>query len=101
MFGDDAVHARTRRILGPAFTLKALEQQTDMLTKYSDLLVEKLGLALCEDPVQDMTAWYNFTTFDLTGEFAFGESFHCLDLGGQYHFFLSTILGGIVSCPLV
>lgn len=38
----------------------------------------------------------NFTTFDLTGDFAFGEAFHCLDKGGEYHFFVKTVFDGVV-----
>lgn len=32
-----------------------------------------------------------------TGEFAFGEAFHCLDCGGEYHFFVKTVFDGVVS----
>lgn len=106
-FGDglldsgDVVHSRLRRIFGQAFTPKALESMSGMLTKYSDKLITQLKLAVEKNPVQDMSAWYNFTTFDLTGEFALGEAFHCLDKGGESHFFLDTVLGGvIVGCQV-
>lgn len=93
---NNAVHARLRRIYGTAFTPKALEEQSGMLLKYADLLVSQLKAAIQKDPVQDVSAWYNFTTFDLTGEFAFGESFNCLQ-GGQYHFFVKTVYEGAVA----
>ena len=92
---DDTTHARLRRIYGPAFTPKALEEQTDMLLKYADLLITQLKMAVQKQPAQDMSAWYNFTTFDLTGDFAFGEAFHCLDRGGEYHFFIKTVFEGV------
>ncbi|KAK4544572.1 hypothetical protein LTR36_004144 [Oleoguttula mirabilis] len=95
IFANDAMHARLRRIYGPAFTPKAVEEQSGMLIKYADLLVTQLKNAIKRNPVQDMSAWYNFTTFDLTGDFAFGEAFHCLDRGGQYHFFVKTIFDGV------
>jgi len=38
-----------------------------MLIKYADLDVKQLKIATERSPVQDMSAWYNFTTFDLTG----------------------------------
>ena len=41
-------------------------------------------------------ARYNFATFDLTGEFAFGEAFKCLEQGGAYHFFVKSVLVGAV-----
>jgi hypothetical protein len=37
-----------------------------------------------------MTAWYNWTTFDIIGDLAFGDSFHCLD-DGEYHPFVRVI----------
>lgn len=92
---DDTVHARLRRIYGPAFTTKAVEEQSDMLLKYANLLVTQLKAALQKSAVQDMASWYNYTTFDLTGDFAFGEAFHCLERGGENHFFLKTVLGGV------
>jgi cytochrome P450 len=93
---SDGAHARLRRIFGQAFTPKALEGMSGTLIKYSDMLVEQLRLAVGNYPVQDISAWFNFTTFDLTGEFALGEAFHCLEKGGQSHFFLDAVLGGIV-----
>ncbi|KAF2099150.1 cytochrome P450 CYP3/CYP5/CYP6/CYP9 [Rhizodiscina lignyota] len=92
---DDAKHARLRRIYGPAFTPKAVEEQAAMLMKYADLLVTQLKAVVQKNPVQDMSAWFNFTTFDLTGDFAFGEAFHCLDRGGEYHFFVKTVFDGV------
>lgn len=92
---DDSTHARLRRIYGPAFSPKAVEEQAGMLMKYADLLVAQLKIAIRKEQVQDISAWYNFTTFDLTGDFAFGEAFHCLDRGGAYHFFISTLFSGM------
>lgn len=94
---NDTMHARLRRIYGPAFTPKAVEEQSGMLSKYADLLVSQLKAAIAKNPVQDMSAWYNFTSFDLTGDFAFGETFHCLDRGGEYHFFVKTVFDGVVA----
>ena len=93
---DDGAHARLRRLYGQAFTPKAIEGLAGMLGRYADLLVRQLGRAVERDAVQDMSAWFNYTTFDLTGEFAFGDAFHCLDSGGKSHFFLDTVLRGVV-----
>lgn len=67
LHASDAKHARLRRIIGQAFTPKAIEGLEGMLLKYADLLVEQLALAMARDSVQDMSAWFNFTTFDLMG----------------------------------
>ncbi|KAK0354524.1 hypothetical protein LTR94_012135 [Friedmanniomyces endolithicus] len=82
---------------GAAFTPKALDEMSNMLQKYADLLITQLKAAIKVNAIQDLSAWYNFTTFDLTGEFAFGEAFHCLDRGGQYHFFVDTVMNGLVT----
>ncbi|KAK1086721.1 hypothetical protein LTR48_003269 [Friedmanniomyces endolithicus] len=100
---------------GAAFIPKALDEQSGLLQKYADLLITQLKAAVKVNTIQDMSAWCtytrlpykqarglmyrkdNFTTFDLTGEFAFGEAFHCLDRGGQYHFFVDTVMNGLVT----
>jgi cytochrome P450 len=46
-----------------------------MLVKYADLLVIQLKAVVQKNPVQDMSARYNCTTFDFMGDFAFGEAF--------------------------
>ncbi|KAK0934063.1 hypothetical protein LTR29_014379 [Friedmanniomyces endolithicus] len=115
ILSQDSVHARLRKIYGAAFTPKALDEQSGLLQKYADLLITQLKAAVKVNMIQDMSAWCtytrlpyeqarrliyrkdNFTTFDLTGEFAFGEAFHCLDRGGQYHFFVDTVMNGLVT----
>ncbi|KAK3661299.1 hypothetical protein LTR56_000422 [Elasticomyces elasticus] len=94
---DDTFHAKLRRMYGAAFSPKALGEQAGMLQKYADLMVTQLKIAVERDGVQDMSAWYNYTTFDLTGDFAFGEAFHCLEQGGKSHFFLKTVFGGVTT----
>lgn len=56
-----------------------------MIQSYVDLLVERLdGEITASRPTVDMTRWYNFTTFDIIGDLAFGEPFDCLR-ESQYH----------------
>ena len=57
ILADDASHARLRRIYGPAFTPKAVEEQAGMLLKYADLLVTSLKKVIVKNAVQDMSAW--------------------------------------------
>jgi cytochrome P450 len=73
-----------------------VEDQSEMLLKYANQLVRTLKSNMKDDPVQDMNAIYNATTFDLTGEFAFDESFHCLENGGKSHFFMDIVLSGVI-----
>lgn len=49
--------------------------------------------ARCEETaVVNLVNWYNFTTFDLIGDLAFGESFGCLDRG-LLHPWIRSIFG--------
>ncbi|KAF2497637.1 cytochrome P450 [Lophium mytilinum] len=68
---NDVDHARTRRIFSNAFSDRALKLQESLFARYTDLLVSKLGEA--PDQVSDLVRMYNFTTFDIMSELAFGE----------------------------
>lgn len=66
--------------------------------KYVDLFIQRLqeqvtspyssGVA-AEKPV-NLTLWYNYCTFDIIGDLAFGEPFGCLE-EGNYHPWVRTI----------
>ncbi|KAH1457604.1 hypothetical protein KXX13_009191 [Aspergillus fumigatus] len=68
-------HIRMRRLLAHAFSDRALREQESLLHFYADLLVQKLheNLNHSHSEVVDIARWYNFTTFDLIGDLAFGE----------------------------
>ena len=76
---EDASHARQRRLIAHAFSTKALREQEGLICGYVDTLITKLRNTLREGrSVVDIKAWMNFTTFDITGDLVFGESFDCL-----------------------
>ncbi|KAJ5168470.1 Cytochrome monooxygenase lcsI [Penicillium canariense] len=82
---DEADHARGRRLLSHAFSERALRDQEGLIGSYVDLLVDRLkGEIAASRETVDMTRWYNFTTFDIIGDLAFGEPFDCLR-ESQYH----------------
>ncbi|KAJ5693370.1 Cytochrome monooxygenase lcsI [Penicillium macrosclerotiorum] len=82
---DDATHSRGRRLLSHAFSEKALRDQESLIQSYVDLLIDRLhGEITASRATVDMTRWYNFTTFDIIGDLAFGEPFDCLR-ESQYH----------------
>ncbi|OQD88628.1 hypothetical protein PENSOL_c069G04160 [Penicillium solitum] len=88
---DDQTHARYRRSLSHGFSEGSLQRQEVIVKGYVDLLVQRLhGLAESGSTTVDMTCWYNYTTFDIIGDLAFGESFGCLQ-NSQYHFWVSVI----------
>ena len=45
-----------------------------------------------------MVSWYNFTSFDLIGDLAFGEPFHCLE-NSKTHPWIAFITGNIKTIP--
>ena len=89
---DDANHGRMRRLLGYGFSPKALEEQHGLIMSYADSLIGGLRQR-CAEP-QDLVAWYNWLTFDLIGDLAFGESFDCLR-DQRYHPWVKTLFKGI------
>ncbi|MCJ1430519.1 hypothetical protein MMC29_008437 [Sticta canariensis] len=80
---SDENHRRLRRLQAHAFSEKALGSQADIIDLYISKLISTLHekARFEETAVVDMVNWYNFATFDLIGDLAFGESFGCLDLG--------------------
>ena len=42
----------------------------------------------------DLTAWFNYATFDLAGDLAFGEPFNCLK-DSTYHPWISLIFSNL------
>lgn len=76
-------HFRFRRAMLPAFSGKALEQQEPLIQIYVDLLISRLREVAEAGAATNMVKWYTFTTFDLIGDLAYGESFGGLKLGQQ------------------
>lgn len=89
---NDADHARYRRLLSHAFSERALRQQEHLLLSYVDLLITRLReCALSPEIIGvDLVKWLNFTTFDIVGDLALGESFHCLE-EARYHGWVSIL----------
>jgi cytochrome P450 len=74
---DEAEHARQRRILAPGFSGEALRSQEGLIMSYVDAFILGLTEKSQKGPVE-VSAWFNYTTFDITGDLMFGESFGCL-----------------------
>ncbi|OQE46305.1 hypothetical protein PENCOP_c001G00493 [Penicillium coprophilum] len=71
-------HGRLRRQMAHGFSEKAMREQEPMIRTYVDMLLDRLH-EFCESrkPVT-LSDWYNYTTFDIIGDLAFGEPFGCL-----------------------
>jgi cytochrome P450 len=78
---DDVNHTRQRRALAHAFSLKALMEQEDILQGYVSKFIAGLKAMGDRGEMFNLVNWYNFTTFDIIGDLAFGEPFGCLDRG--------------------
>ncbi|KAJ5413637.1 hypothetical protein N7509_000264 [Penicillium cosmopolitanum] len=97
---NDADHSRLRRALNPAFSTRALQGQEPILQANVDLLMKQLQARGEKGISSDLRTWYNYTTFDLIGDLAFGENFDCLATSRFHewvelvldHFYTSTLL---------
>lgn len=67
-------HALLRRQLAHGFSDRSMREQQPIIKKYIDQLIRRLheNCAGGEKAV-NLMAWYNFTTFDVIGDLAFGE----------------------------
>ncbi|GAB1313326.1 hypothetical protein MFIFM68171_03536 [Madurella fahalii] len=93
---NDNDHRRQRRLLAHAFSDKALRGQEDIMKHYIDLFILRLSERAREGEAVDVVRWYNFTTFDLIGDLAFGQPFGCLEKGG-YHPWVAMIFANVKS----
>jgi averantin hydroxylase len=64
-----------------------------------DLLIRRLH-EYADEGAQNMCSWYNWTTFDLIGDLAFGESFRCLE-NVYNHPWIAFVHGNIESIPFI
>lgn len=93
-------HALLRRQMSSGFSDRSLREQEKMVMGYVDLLIKRLRercmpvhdgdyagktearpLCAASRTAFDMRLWFNYATFDIIGDLAFGESFGCLEHG--------------------
>lgn len=99
---EDKDHPRLRRLLNPAFSPKAIREQEPLIQANVALLIKRLQDQIGADSTAcvDMNKWMNWTTFDLIGDIAFGESFGCLRDGG-YHPWVALICGSVKAVSIL
>lgn len=76
---DRMDHRRIRRLLSHAFSENTLRQQEHRVQHQVNLFIQGLSQNCVKGPV-DMTQWIQWTTFDIMGDLAFGESFNSLQV---------------------
>ena len=77
-------HARFRKIFVHAFSEKSLKDQTPTIEAYVNLLADQLRTRIAQakgSATVDLVKWLNYTTFDISGDLSFGESFGCVKEG--------------------
>ncbi|KAI5926239.1 cytochrome P450 [Camillea tinctor] len=88
-------HRRLRRILSHGFSAQAMLDQQPMINGYIDLLIRELHENVRgSSQALDMVSWYNWTTFDIMGDLAFGEPFGCLE-NTDYHPWVAAVFGAV------
>ncbi|KAK5652338.1 hypothetical protein OQA88_10530 [Cercophora sp. LCS_1] len=92
---DREEHSRIRRALAHGFSDTSMRQQEGVVVRYIDLLLQRLHEEADNGAKPlNVEEWYNWTTFDITGDLIFGESFGCLG-GSEYHPWIKFIFGTI------
>ncbi|KAJ4861384.1 cytochrome p450 domain-containing protein [Trichoderma breve] len=88
---DRENHTRMRRTLAHGFSTQAMMDQQSLIRGYVDMLISRLR-ENCADGTRplEMTSWYNWATFDIIGDLAFGEPFGCLQ-NSNYHPWVSLL----------
>ena len=78
---DQQDHQRMRRVLDHAFSSRALKEQDSLILNTIDKFIQCLHNQASQVSTEkvDLTKWFNWMTFDLIGDLAFGESFNCLE----------------------
>ena len=82
---DEEAHARLRRAFANSFSEKSLRDQSTVVENFVAAFIRKLkapeqGKGWKEKTV-DLNQWFNFVTFDISGDLSFGEPFDCVKNG--------------------
>lgn len=84
-------HTRWRRMMAPGFSEKSMRAQEPLIMRYVDLLMARLR-ERSGDAV-DIVTWYNWTTFDIIEDLAFGDAYGSLE-HSRRHPFIGLISSG-------
>lgn len=87
-------HTRMRKSMTNGFSQQSMISQQPLIKVYIDKLFEKFQEASEKGDKIDAVAWYNYTTFDIVGDLAFGEPFGCLQ-ESTYHPWVDLIFKSI------
>jgi len=91
VFSSRQEHGLLRRQLAHGFSDRSMREQQPLIGQHINLLMQRLR-EKCGNGTEalNLADWYNFTTFDVIGDLAFGESFGCLE-NSDYHPWVKAI----------
>lgn len=95
---DNENHKRIRRTIAHTFSEKALRGQEHIIKHYTDLFITRMAEKATTGEAINIIAWYNYTTFDLIGDLAFGKPFSCLD-SSAYDPWIAMIFNSLRKIP--
>lgn len=94
-------HARQRQSLAHAFSTQSLKSHEDVIRRYADLFVSQLAEYGGQGTQGiNMSEAYNWITFDILGELAFGESFEAVATMKTNHW-VSIMVTGVLFGTMV
>ncbi|CAG9981255.1 unnamed protein product [Clonostachys byssicola] len=76
---DPVRHRETRKMLAHSFSESALTQQVQFIMSHIDLFVKQIEKYGSHEEGIQVDEWFNWLTFDIIGDLAFGESFHAVE----------------------
>ncbi|KAH7333161.1 cytochrome P450 monooxygenase-like protein [Rhexocercosporidium sp. MPI-PUGE-AT-0058] len=80
---DRATHDRRRRVWDKGFSMKAIDSYESRVVSFANVLVEQLK-SFGGKPLNS-SLWFNYYSFDVMGELAFGQSFDMLKTGEKHN----------------
>ncbi|KAI1653684.1 cytochrome P450 monooxygenase [Daldinia decipiens] len=87
---DSENHSRIRRVLANGFSAQSMIKQESLISVYIDLFFDRLREHHLKGKPVDVVKWFNYVTFDVIGDLAFGEPFGCLE-NSDYHSWVAMI----------
>ncbi|KAG8169544.1 hypothetical protein KVR01_000289 [Diaporthe batatas] len=95
MVRDRKEHARRRKAWDRAFSSKALKDYEGRVAGYTDELLGVLDTKTKGEPF-NAAKYFNYYSFDIMGDLAFGRSFHMMRDGVDHYFFTTTHLNMVL-----
>ncbi|KAL7944168.1 cytochrome P450 [Trichoderma barbatum] len=93
-------HGRMRRMFSPSFSEKGMREMQPRIQSHVELLMNGLKETAATGVYTDMLQWYNWTTFDILGDLAFGQSFYCLERK-QNDPWIEAIFGNVKAALII